>query len=208
MVRQWLDDPNAVRWSDANLDMVIQLVIDDLWTDLLDMNPQLTSQLHTFTTVNTPGYIDLRQTTHGGDLTQRFYRVHEGGVVRGSRQYVPREPSDTVIEEDTGIVYESYTYYVQGDFLWLFPLSTSDQVELRYSYKPTQYTSLTDGMVVPFPEGHELAYVLTAAALAMPKGAAEDPSTLQMMADKAVHKLLAAVRRQTHGAAMFSGGFR
>src|SRR5258706_5800106 len=92
MTRQYLDDPNAKLWSDGFIDLAIQLVLDDLWTDMLDQSAFLTSQLHTLNTLHSPGYIDLRLTTSGGDLTQRFYRVQL--VKAAERVYYPKDPRD------------------------------------------------------------------------------------------------------------------
>lgn len=197
MIREWLDDPQAKRWSDARIDLATQMVIDDLWTDLLDVQSGLTSQLQTITSLATPGYIDLRLTTIGGHLAQRFYRVQR--VVRGSREYRPIDPRDVLIELNKSIVGPDFTYYVIGDQLWLFPLSTTDQVELRYSYKPIPYTSLTDGFSVQFPEGSESAYVLAASALTMAKGNVEDAAQLVVLAATARERCIMAIRRQYHG---------
>lgn len=197
LTREWLDDPQAKRWSDARIDLAIQLALDDLWTDMLDMQSSLTSQLHTITSLHSPGYIDLRLATSGGDLTQRFYRVQH--VTRGGREYRPVDPRDVVIESNEAIVGPDFTYYVLGDQLWLFPLSTTDDVELRYSFKPTPFTAMTDGMNIPFPEGSESAYVLLASATTMAKGGAEDIGQLMSLAQQARDRCYAAIRRQYHG---------
>jgi len=33
-IRQAIDDPSAKRWTDANLDQLIELVLDDLYSDI------------------------------------------------------------------------------------------------------------------------------------------------------------------------------
>jgi hypothetical protein len=197
-IREWLDDPAAKRWSDSRLDLATQFVLDDLWTDMLDMQSLLTSQFHQITSFHSPGYIDLRLTTNGGDLTQRLYRIQH--VTRGGREYRWGDPRDLVIESNALVAGgPDFTYYVLGDQLWMFPLSTSDAVELRYSYKPITYTSLTNGNGVQFPEGSESAYVLGTAALAMAKGNVEDAGQLLALADQAKNRCFAAIRRQYHG---------
>ena len=197
LVREWLDDPAGKRWSDSRLDLAKQLAIDDLWTDILDLQGNITSQLHNITTTVSPGYIDLRLTTHGGQLTQRFYRVQN--VVRDERVYRNCDPREFVIQSNGAVVAPDFTYFVQGDLLWLFPLDTETDVELRYSFKPTPYTSLTDGMYVPFPDGNESAYVLAASALTMAKGNIEDAGQLFSLANQAKDRLLASIRRQYQG---------
>jgi hypothetical protein len=197
LTREWLDDPSAKRWSDLRIDLAIQLVLDDLWTDLLDMQSNLTSQLHVLTSLISPGYIDLRLTINGGQLTQRFYRVQH--VTRGGREYYPIDPRDILIESNEALAGPNFTYYVLGDQLWLFPLNTTDDVELRYSFKPTPFTAMTDGMNIPFPEGSESAYVLLASALTMAKGGEEDIGQLMALAQQARDRCYAAIRRQYQG---------
>lgn len=202
MVRQYLDDPNAKRWSDTFIDLAIQMVADDLWTDMLDQAPYLTSQLHTISALVSPGYIDLRLTTNGGQLTQRFYRIQ--GVKSNGRMYYPKDPRDylTTAGETGVLVAAAYTYEIKGDQLWLYNNNTAfgdAPVDLRYSFKPTPFTALTDGMNVPFPEGAESALVLAAAGHTMAKGNAEEATQLMVLADRARERMLASIRRQWHG---------
>ena len=196
LIREWLDDPQIKRWSDSRIDFATQLVLDDLWTELLDVQSGLTSQLQTLTSLTSPGYIDLRLTTNGGALAQRFYRVQH--LTRGGREYRPIDSRDVLIENNEAIVGPDFTYYVIGDQLWMFPLATS-QVELRYSYKPITYTSLTNGSYVQFPEGSDSAYILAASAITMAKGNVEDAAQLVALADQARNRCIAAIRRQYHG---------
>lgn len=209
MVRQYLDDPNAKRWSDGFIDLAIQLVADDLWTDLLDQNPWLTSQLQTISTLHSPGFIDLRLASMGGDLTQRFYRIQfvKGIADAGSqaaRMYYPKDPRDYLLTGgDQGVIVATrFTYEIKGDQLWLY---SSDMqfgpapVDIRYSFKPTPFTGLADGTPYPFPEGGEAALVMAAAAHTMAKGNAEEAAQLINLADRALVKLLASVRRQWLG---------
>jgi hypothetical protein len=197
MIREWTDDPQAKRWSDARLDLATQMVLDDLWTDLLDVQSGLTSQLHTITSITSPGYIDLRLTDIGGQLTQRFYRVQH--LTRGGREYRPIDSRDVLIEDNAAIVAPDFTYYILGDQLWMFPLDTAEEVELRYSYKPVAYTSLAEGNSVQFPEGSDSAYILAASAIAMAKGNVEDAAQLIVLSREARDRCIAAIRRQYHG---------
>ena len=210
MVRQWLDDPNAKRWTDASIDLAIQFALDDLWTDILDDAPWMTSQLQTITSLHTPGgFIDLRQTAFGGDLTQRFYRAQlvKGAADAGSqaaRIYYPKDPRDFLLTggDASVIVATRFTYEIKGDQLWLY---SSDMqfgptpIDLRYSYKPTPFTQLTDSFNVQFPEGSEAAAILLAAANTMAKGNAEENAQLMNMAEMSRQRMLAAIRRQWLG---------
>lgn len=209
MTRQWLDDPQAKRWSDSSIDIAIQLALDDLWTDILDMAPFATSQLQTLNTLHAPGFIDLRQTAIGGDLTQRFYRVQllkapAEPSSQAARIYYPKDPRDYLLTAgDQGVIVATrFTYEVKGDQLWLY---SSDMqfgptpVDIRYSYKPTPFTALTDGYNVMFPEGSESAAILLAAANTMAKGNAEENAQLMQMAEVARQRMLASIRRQYLG---------
>lgn len=197
LIREWLDDPSAKRWSDGNIDLATTLVLDDLWSDMLDIAPYLTSQLQTITSLSSPGYVDLRLATQGGDLTQRFYRIQQ--VIRGDTYLTPRDPRDTVIVNNATIVHNSDTFHFVGDQMWLFPLDTTSKVELRYSFRPTAFSSLTNGNNVTFPEGSESAYVLGTAALTMAKGNVEDVGQLASLATLAKERLINSIRRQYHG---------
>lgn len=209
MVRQWLDDPNAKRWADSFIDLAIQFALDDLWTDVLDTAPFLTSQLQTLNTLHSPGFIDLRQTMFGGDLTQRFYRVQllkapAEPASQAARIYYPKDPRDVLLTQgDQGVIVATrFTYEIKGDQLWLY--SSDNQfgpapVDIRYSFKPTAFTMLTDGFGVQFPEGSESAAVLLAAANTMAKGNAEENAQLLGMAEVARNRMLDAIRRQYFG---------
>lgn len=197
LTREWLDDPDAKRWTDTRIDLAIQLALDDIWTDMLEHQAKLTSQLHSFPDLVSPGYIDLRLTSQGGQLTQRFWRIQH--LTRDGREYRPVDDRDVVMQNNARLIGPDFTYYVLGDQLWMFPLDTTTDVELRYSFKPAPFTSMTDGMVVPFPEGSESAYVMLASAMTMAKGGAEDTTQLLAMAETARTRLLSAIARQSVG---------
>lgn len=202
MVRAYLDDPNAKRWDNTTIDIAIQLALDDLWTDLLDQNPFLTSQFHTITSLVSPGYIDMRLTSQGGQFTQRMYRIQS--VKSNERIYYPKDPRDILLTAgDVGVVVSSaFTWTIYGDQLWMFNGNQSfgdAPVDVRYSFKPTPFTALADGTNVPFPEGSESALVFFAAGSTMGKGSAEDNAQLMKMAEVARQRMLNAVRKQVFG---------
>lgn len=183
--------------------------MDDLWTDMLDLAPWLTSQLQTFTTLHSPGYIDLRLATNGGDLAQRFYRVQlvkapaEAGS-QAARIYYPKDPRDFLLSGgDAGVIVATrFSYEIKGDQLWLY---SSDQqfgptpVDLRYSFKAPTFTSFADGSLIPWPEGGEAAAVYAAAAHTMAKGNVEEARQLLEIAAVARERMLASIRRQWLG---------
>lgn len=209
-VRQYLDDPSAKRWSDDDLDQLIQFIIDDIWGDMLDVAPYLTTQYQQIALpLHVPGYIDLRLTMYGGDLTQRFYRLQQ--LIADGRHYFAKDPRDylmtassntgdvTTIRADTGVE-QRFSYEFLGEQLWLHPLGqVTTFVEMRYSFKPLGFVQMSDSLSVPFPEGHEHCIALLAAGHAMSKGNAEDATQLIKLGEVAKDKMINSIRRQYHG---------
>lgn len=210
-VRQIIDDPNAKRWSDPSLDSLIEGIHDDLYSDMLDVAPYFNSQYQQIgLPLHAPGYIDLRQTIYGGDLTQRFYRLQQ--CIADGRHYFAKDPRDYLMTASTATtgtvadirantgVEQQFSFQFLGNQLWLHPLgNVTTMVELRYNYKPQQFTSLTNGYIVDMPEGSYRALINLAAAEAIPKGNAEDAKQLREMGAEAKEKLLNSIRRQYHG---------
>jgi hypothetical protein len=165
--------------------------------------------LQTISTLHSPGFIDLRLATNGGDLTQRFYRIQSvKGIAdvgsQAARIYYPKDPRDYLLGggDTTVIVATRFTYEIKGDQLWLY--SSDNQfgpapVDIRYSFKPPTFTSWADGSFIPWPEGGEAAAVYSAAAHTMAKGNAEEAAQLLLLADKAKDRMLASIRRQWLG---------
>jgi hypothetical protein len=198
LVQQWLDDPSAQFWSEANLDLLISLVLDDLWAEVLEANPRYLSVLDTLLSadLDSPGYVDL---SGDGPLTERFFRIQS--VTRDAREYVPVSPQNIVIEADTVIVSEASprSYYLQGQQLWLFPLDASASIEVRYSYLPADFNGLGASASVVWRDGFESAYILEAAGRAMLKGDRENGERLLGMG-RAVHRrLLSTISREYPG---------
>ncbi|MCI0349116.1 MAG: hypothetical protein L0Z53_06785 [Acidobacteriales bacterium] len=203
-IAEAIDDAGFKRWSQANLDILIARVFDDLWSELLEQSPWLTSQLHVFTAsqIIAPGYLDLRLTTNGGQLTQRFFRVQR--LIRDSREYESIQELQTkwriVVEADIEVSAPRFAYQVLGNQLWIHPLALDSGVELRYAFLPVPYTSLTEGYEVPWAEGYDSAYIYEAAARALVKGDAESMAQYKQLATEAFDRLKAACSRQQVGA--------
>lgn len=203
-IRDALDDAEGARWSDTELDTLTSRTLDALWSDLLEISPWLTSQLHTFTAnqLVAPGYLDLRLTTNGGQLTQRFFRVQR--LIRDSHEYESLQELQVkyrvVVEGDEEITAPRFAYEVQGNQLWIHPLALDTGVELRYAYLPTSYTAITDGSEVPWAEGYDDAYIFETAARALVKGDAEDPRAYKQLAQESMERLKQACSKQMIGA--------
>lgn len=208
-VREVLYDPDGKFWTDSNLDRRIELVLDSLYGEMLDVAPYFNSQYQQFQTLNTPGYLDLRLSTYGGNLTQRIYRIQQ--VVADGRQYFPKDPRDflmfastytndtSTLRADTGIE-QRFSYQLLGSQMWMHPLGQQTTfTEFRYSYKPTRFTQLTNGYIVSLPEGSELAAIDLCAGSAMTKGNREDYKDFMANALFNKTELLASIRRQYHG---------
>lgn len=214
MVRQYLDDPSAKRWTDPNIDIAIQLVIDDLWNDILDQAPYITHIQETLVpffpyspslgfpisgATGSPVAIDLRTIVDGGQLSQRFYRVQH--LIANEREYYVKDPRDYLIvlgdAPTPALVETRFTYQVLGDQVWIHPPDST--IELHYSFKPGKFTNFTDTDSIPFPEGNESAAIMQAAANTMAKGNAEEAVQLQSLAVTARDRMLNSIRRQYHG---------
>lgn len=196
-IRQLLDDPNSTMWTDANLDQLTELAMDEMWSDLLSYNSYLNSQLDTITSLTTPGFIDLRIVADGGALSKRFHKLQS--VVRGGTTYTKYDPRDTLVELNAEIFAPTESYVFIGDQLWLFPLDTTTDVEIRYSFKPAGFVSLTDGTKVTWPDGHDSAYIFEIAARALVKGEREDNLRMLNIAGKAWDRLIETVRKRQIG---------
>lgn len=197
MIRQIIDDPDAKLWTDSNLDQLTELALDEMWSDLLSFAPYLNSQLDTITSLTSPGYLDLRIIADGGALSKRFHRLQS--LVRGGTNYTKYDPRDSIVELDKEVFAPQNSYSFIGDQLWIFPLDTSADVEIRYSFKPAGFISLTDGTKITWPDGHDSAYVFEIAARAMVKGDREDNLRILNVASKAWERLLDTVRRRQIG---------
>jgi hypothetical protein len=197
MIQQVIDDPNATLWSATNLDQLAELALDEMWSDILNYNPWFTSQLDTVLNLTSPGYLDLRLVADGGHLSKRFHRLQS--IVRGGTTYSKYDPRDTVVELSKSLWAPDNSYIFLGDQIWLFPFDLTTDVEIRYSYKPTAFTVLTDATKVTWPEGHDTAYVYEIAARAMTKGDRESNDSILQMASKSWDRLLDFVRRRQIG---------
>jgi hypothetical protein len=205
-VRQYIDDPDATRWSNANLDVLIQVVYDGLFGDILQASAYWNSQYDQITApLHAPGYIDLRKTTDG-DLSKRLFKLQQ--VLADGRQYYAKDPRDFLLSSPTGVggvssvlatVEHEFTYELIGNQLWLHPLgSVTAFAELRYSYRPALFTALADGDAVEFPEGAEHVLILLCAAHALIKGGAEDAGQMLMLAEQARQRMFDTIVRR-HG---------
>lgn len=198
LTREWLDDPDKEFWSDANLDLLLNLTLDDLWSKILRVNHKLKSQLDTVAaaSVSSPGFVDL---SSAGPLTERFYRLQH--VTRDGTELTPVDPRYVAIEDDEVLAKDvpDDTYYVRDKKLWMFELDDSLEVEVRYSYLPAEFTSLAEATDVPWPDGHETAFTLEAAGRAMLKGGREDASDLLSIARASFNRLMARVSREHPG---------
>lgn len=209
-VREYIDDPGAKTWSDAALDILISMTQDNLWGDILDTASYWNSfyQLITSASYHAPGYLDLRPTGDGGDLTNRLYRIQK--FIANGREFYPKDSRDFLLNAASSVglttvtapIEQNYTYEILGDQLWFHPLGTTANpgfIELRYSYRPAAFTSIADGTTVGFVDGCEHALVLTAAANAMHRGDEEDPGKFLSLAFEARQRLFATIRRKYHG---------
>jgi hypothetical protein len=182
-VQQAIDDAGAKRWSAANLDVLITMVADMMWSAILDTFDDATSQSDTVTPSS--GAVDI--TT----LTKRFYRTQKVTKVSDSSDLQARRYRESVPQA---------SYYMLGNNIVTDPaVSGASSLTVTYSYLPPSFTGLAnDGTSLPteYPEGHEMALVYLAASAALIKGDAENMTQVGRMADVAVEALLTHIARR------------
>lgn len=194
LMRDMLDDPNAVRWSTTQLANFTTAVLDSLWRRILQVRPEYLVATQTVA-VDATGIIDLSE---GGDLTSG--RIHGiRSIVRDNQEYEETSWRNVVLEGGEAVVYPSQTWAKLGDSLYLFPLEAGN-VDIRYSYLPPRFNSLASGASVQWPEGHELAYILRVPGLLLLKGVVEDSSMLMAEARQAFREMLETLPKQSPGA--------
>lgn len=187
-VRQLIDDPNAMLWSDANLTIHVALVQDKGWGEILDWNPFYLTTVEVITgspKLVSPGYIDLSQ------LSQRFNRLLS--LVRDGTEYSKALQHQVVIENNIDLVAPDSTYTFLGRKLYIFPLSASDRTEIEYNYLPAKFANNSSPIV--WPEGHEGALIWQAASEALLRGDRENNDRIDAMASRYKATMLASVGR-------------
>jgi hypothetical protein len=196
LIREQMDDASSKLWSDSLLDRLTTTTLDTLWGELLEHAPRLTSQLDTIATLQTPGYIRTQLTTDtpAGDLTQRFRRVQS--VMRGEQMYTEVDPRRVAVQGNVLVANDGrdFVYFLQGKQIWLLPLDTAEDVELRYSYLPAKYSGLANGDNVEWPEGFEDAYTWEVAGRAMLKGGRENADSLLGVAARSMAQLRSLIK--------------
>lgn len=186
-----IDDPNNLWYSSTNLDTIITLTIDEKWGELLNFSPFYRSTLETITgtpKLTAAGAIDLSQ------LSNRFYRIQS--LVRDGRTFEELNPKNLQMTAGAVVVGPDYHYTFFGDFIYMFPISASQSLELRYSSLPAAYSSLGASDPIVWPDGHEAALLYETAARATAKGDREDNSRFVQLAAHTWGNLLTRVKRR------------
>lgn len=196
-IQQMSDDPNAANWTAANLDILTGMVYDELWGEIINTNPYFVTQLDTLTSLTVPGFFDVRLVADGGNLSKRFHRLQD--IVRGGRSYTKLDQRDILVEDNAAIVTGyNFTYSFYGDQIWLFPLETTGDVEVRYSFKPAAYTSLADGTSISWPDGYEGALTFEVAGRSMLRGERESAGQILSIASRTQENMMTMVRKRSH----------
>lgn len=194
LLRGWVDDESTQRWTDAKLDLLVQVTQDELFARIHDLNPYFTSQLDTISTLTSPGYVELSTA-----LSKRFYRLQH--VTRSATEYTEIDRRNVTLEDNELKAAERATrkYLLMGTQLHLFPYETTPEVEVRYAWRPTRFTTLTETGTIEWPDGHESALMFETARRALARGGAEGPTTLDTLASNAWRSLLASASKETLG---------
>jgi len=204
LLRDALDDPKQARWKDEILDLFTGLTLDSMWGELLQIDPFVTNQVDTLTSLTSPGYIDKRLSSlpaaFKGDLSQRLYRIKS--IVRNGRELEEGDARNFVLENDILLAGFRPAYWHIGDRIYVTPLDTADDVEVSYSFKPASYNDQDDGDDVVWPDGYETAPIYETSGRMLTKGGAEDNQGHLILADSEFGRLKAAVQRRSLGPVM------
>jgi len=179
-VQQVIDDAGATRWAAANLDILIGLVQDTLWQQVLDTYPWFLS-VEEAETPSAGGIIDI---TTALTVPGRMYRIQ--AVKLAASPYTEYQP-----QLYTDSMPQTNTYWILGDEIQVKPAAAT-ALTVTYSFLPTKFDGLaTDATVLDqWPEGHEAALIYSAGAWAMSKGDAEQIAQIGRIADHAVEAML------------------
>ena len=205
IIRLMIDDPQKVLWTDPNLDLLTEQIMDELWAKIHDYFPFFTSMVDASLSPLNPGYIDIRQTGTGtGQLTNRLHRIQSvvvGGASANALTYEKADPRDIVLQGGKVIYAPNYRYVLYGVQLYLFPLDiTPSNVELRYSYKPTPaFRSLGDGSPVGWPDGHESTLWWRVASAGISRGSREDPNVFGEWHREAWDSMISSIKQYDLG---------
>lgn len=206
LIRDLIDDPDGERWGDANLDMLTEMNYNRLWSEVLKIRSSFLVQTDKVAAANitSPGKLDMSTVSEGGELSQSIYQVIK--VQRDGQGYNRTSENFVIMDEVTGVVTRApdYSWLQREEFLWMFPLDTSTDVHITYSYYPTDYTDLLDTAIVPWVNRHEDALVWATASQAMAKGGAEDNKTHYLISRDARDAMLKAVQNFQAGPVVIS----
>lgn len=161
LVQEWMDDASGKRWTPGNLDLLVEITQDSLFSKLHEQFPYLTSQKDVITAqLGDPGFIDLRVTAQGGNLTLRLHRLQS--VTRNNQEYSEIDRRNITLQDNVLQAVNTrsdFNFLFLGTELHLLPYNRDDDVEVRYSIKPTRFTTLADGAAIQWPDGHEGALI-------------------------------------------------
>lgn len=190
-VANLIDDPNFAFYTAAKLDTLIGLTMDEKWGEILNFAPFYRSTLESITTapkLTSAGAIDLSQ------LGSRFYRIQS--LVRDGRTFDEVSPKNLQMFGGALVVGPDFHYAFYGDLVYMFPISASMPLELRYSSLPPAFTGLTTTDPIVWPDGHEAALMYEVGMRAMAKGGREDVSQLAQLASRSWDNLLSRLKRR------------
>lgn len=182
-VQAAINDAGGDTWSTSDLDQLISLVEDTLFSVLLEHWPWLTSVLEA--TVGVSNTVALSVL-----VSQRLFAIQKVLDNDVSTEYKPALYGEAFASP--------YYYVLGGSIVSASPGFSTHNVRVTYSYLPARFTGLaTDNTVLPdYPEGHEGALIYLAAAWALAKGDQESIEQVARIADFQVDALLKHISRR------------
>lgn len=167
LIRELVDDPEGVRWRDRQLVLYTTVTLDSLWGQILQMVPLARVAEEELEVV------EERADLEG--LEERLFRIQE---VRVGERRIPEGPG-----------------YWKRMGSWLYLGFPAEKIEVLYSHRPPRFKDLGEEDLVPWPDGHEDAYLHEVAGRLLTKGGAEDPSVHLQIARESMQGMYAVLQR-------------
>ena len=197
--REYMDAVGSDRWSDDIIQVVLDQVFDQEWSNVLNAAPYYTFAQRNVIT-DSQGRIPFTAlNAGGGDSQENFYRLLS--MSDGNRLYQQTSfnevPLGTISNQ---IPTWPKMFYQAGQAFQTLPISSGVPVFAFVNWKPTAIRDLASGgSFVDFPPRAHLIVVYEAAANLLMKGGAESrqAADLKALAAQERASLLDDIRRTT-----------
>lgn len=195
-IRSLADAAGSNRWSNTTVLKLLDTVFQQEWGDILNIQPAYRAAERSVV-LDSQGRIALSDLSAAD---QTLYRII--GVRVGDRLYAPGSLRENLLTRTLNYPSESNhrLYWLQGDYLYLWPFSASDTATVMVNHLPTLPSLLANGnTAVTFPSPFEMILAFETAGLMLAKGGAETDATgdMKALADGMRNRLLSDLQRRS-----------